>query len=100
MGDRFIQLGDWRLADIDGTHFSISHKDGWTAQVYKSDGTLHPQMWQLWGSWHRPIGPSKGIRFGFQFIEIGQFRLGAVDDNLFSISCLQPQQYQFARDRE
>ena len=27
MGDRFIQLGKFRLADIDGNHFSISHQD-------------------------------------------------------------------------
>ena len=26
MGDRFIQLGNFRLADIDGNHFSVSHK--------------------------------------------------------------------------
>ena len=25
-GDRFIQLGSWRLAAIDSTHFSVSHK--------------------------------------------------------------------------
>ena len=27
MGDRFIQLGRFRLADIDGNHFSISHEE-------------------------------------------------------------------------
>jgi hypothetical protein len=42
MGDRFIQIGSWRIGDVDGAHFSTAHKDGKTAQIYRSDGTLHP----------------------------------------------------------
>ena len=33
-----------------------------------------------------PHGSAKGIEFGFEFIQIGAFRLGAVDDNHFSIA--------------
>ena len=39
-GDRFVQLGDWRLAALDADHFSISHKNGNNAQIYKSNGCL------------------------------------------------------------
>ena len=28
-----LRLGDWRLADIDGNHFSVSCKTGQTSQV-------------------------------------------------------------------
>ena len=38
MGDRFIELGGFRLAAIDDTHFSISHRNGMTAQIFRSDG--------------------------------------------------------------
>ena len=55
-GDRFIQLAKWRLAAIDKNHFSISHKDGITAQIYHSDGTVHPGPRSDYGSWDRPIG--------------------------------------------
>ncbi|CAE7938276.1 unnamed protein product [Symbiodinium necroappetens] len=33
-----------------------------------------------------PGSPGKTVQFGFEFIQIGNFRLGAVDDNHFSIS--------------
>ena len=86
MGDRFIQLGQWRLAAIDDNHFSISHKDGQTAQIYRNDGTLHPGPRTDYNAWGRSIGNSAGISFGFQYIEIGKFRLGAVNSEHLSIS--------------
>ncbi|OLQ03726.1 hypothetical protein AK812_SmicGene13328 [Symbiodinium microadriaticum] len=89
MGDNFIQLGDWRLAAIDYNHFSISHRGIKTAQIFRSDGTLHPGPRSDFGAWHVPVvphGSAKGIEFGFEFIQIGAFRLGAVDDNHFSIA--------------
>ena len=87
MGDRFIQIGMWRLADIDGTHFSVSHKWGQVAVVYKSDGTVHPgPLSSDFSPWGRSSGDSKHIAFGFQFIQIGEFRIGAVDGTHFSVS--------------
>ena len=86
MGDHFIQLGDWRWAAIDDNHFSVSHKDGQTAQIYRNDGTLHPGPRTDYNAWGRSIGPASGISFGYQFIQIGKFRLGQVNDNHFSIS--------------
>lgn len=85
MGDRFIQLGEWRMAAIDDTHFSISHKDGKTAQIFRADGTLHPGQ-SAWGSWDRKIGEPKEITFGDGYIEIGNFRIGAVDETHLSIA--------------
>ncbi|CAE7397036.1 unnamed protein product [Symbiodinium sp. CCMP2456] len=86
MGDRFIQLGRWRLAAIDDNHFSISHKDGKTAQIFHKDGTLHPGPRNDFNAWGRSIGAAKGISFGFQFIQIGKFRVGAVDETHLSIA--------------
>merc|ERR1711998_497814 len=44
VGDRFIQLGQWRIGDADGTHFSIAYKSGsrhYTAVIFRKDGTVH-----------------------------------------------------------
>ena len=55
IGDRFIQIGDWRIGDADGTHFSITHfstrdhSNGshssafgqYTAVIFRKDGTVH-----------------------------------------------------------
>eukprot|EP00913_Durusdinium_trenchii_P026591 g24947.t1 len=86
MGDRFIQLGDWRLGDIDGQHFSVSHKGGYTAQIFRSDGTVHAGPRHDYTSWGRPIGASRGIKFGFQFIQIGEWRLGVYDETHMSLT--------------
>ena len=85
-GDRFIQLGDWRLAAIDENHFSISHRSGKSAQIFRSDGTLHPGPRWDWGSWDRPIGFPGGIAFGDRFIQLGNWRVAAVHDHVLSIS--------------
>ena len=40
-GDRFVQIGHFRIGDVDGWHFSISHvNSGLTAQIFTGDG-LH-----------------------------------------------------------
>ena len=41
-----LDIGDWRIGDADGAHFSIAHAGGSTAMVYRSDGTVHggPQL--------------------------------------------------------
>lgn len=85
-GDRFIQLGKWRMAAIDGNHFSISHQNGKTAQVYKGDGHLMSGPLSDFGAWDRSIGFPHGITFGANFIQIGRFRIAATDENHMSIS--------------
>ena len=86
MGDRFIQLGEWRLGEFDANHFSISHKGGKTAQIFRKDGTLHPGPRNDFGTWNRQIGTPSGIKFGTEYVEIGAFRLGAYDATHLSIS--------------
>ncbi|CAE7595042.1 unnamed protein product [Symbiodinium sp. CCMP2592] len=98
MGDRFIQLGHWRLAAIDDNHFSISHKGGKTAQIFRNDGTLHPGPRSDYGAWGRSIGAAQGISFGFQYIQIGKFRVGAVDENHLSIAHIGGQTVQIFRN--
>jgi len=86
-GDRFIQLGDWRFADIDGRHASMAHKSGKTAEIYRSDGTLHRGPRTDFTTWKsRKVGTPKGISFGDRFIQIGQWRIGDVDGTHLSIA--------------
>ena len=39
--ENYLQIGDWRFGKIDENHFSVTHKDGKTAVIYKTDGTVH-----------------------------------------------------------
>ncbi|CAE7525840.1 Ank3 [Symbiodinium sp. CCMP2456] len=84
-GDRFVELGNWRLAAIDATHLSISHKGGQTPQIYRADGVMIPGRHD-YSAWHRPKGFPSGIVFGSRFIQIGNFRLGDADGHHFTIS--------------
>ena len=42
-GDKFLQIGNFRIADIDGGHMSIAYvSSGKTAEIYRTDSTQHP----------------------------------------------------------
>ena len=42
-GDKFLQIGNFRIADIDGNHMSIAYvSSGKTAEIFRSDSTQHP----------------------------------------------------------
>ncbi len=86
-GDRFMQLGAFRFAHMDDNHFSLSNKNGWTSMVWKHDGNESPGPRKDFNVWNdRGTGKSRGILFGFQFVQIGKWRLGAVDDDHFSLA--------------
>ncbi|CAE7349791.1 unnamed protein product [Symbiodinium natans] len=88
-GDRFIQFGHFRMGEVDANHFSISHSSGQTVQIFRSDGTLHPGPRSSWGLWHssRPVLDAPlGITFGDRFVQIGNFRVGDVDGQHFSVA--------------
>jgi len=78
-GDRFIQIGKWRLGDVNGVHASMAHRDGQTAVVFKSDGTFHVGPRTDMSTWSRIVGNSSGVSFGDRFIQIGKWRLGDVN---------------------
>lgn len=44
-GDKFLQLGYWRIGEIDQSHLSIG-TETLVSQIYRSDGTIHngPRM--------------------------------------------------------
>jgi hypothetical protein len=100
-GNRFVQIGDWRLGDYDGVHFTMTHKaniNGKTGQIYRSDGTLHPGH-TGWSTWSRPIDNSApGISFGDRFIQIGNWRICDVDGIHASICTVSGMNAQIFRD--
>lgn len=77
-GDRFLQFGrTWRLGEVNGNHLSMAHIDGKVAQIWRSDGKVCGSV-MGYTTWGRPVGPPKGIAFGADFIQIGQFRVGII----------------------
>jgi hypothetical protein len=53
---RWLQIGDtWRIGvndeGVGSNHLCIGHKTGKTAQIYRSDGTLHPGPRTDWNPW-------------------------------------------------
>eukprot|EP01126_Amoeba_proteus_P004407 TRINITY_DN11475_c0_g1_i1.p1 TRINITY_DN11475_c0_g1~~TRINITY_DN11475_c0_g1_i1.p1 ORF type:complete len:218 (-),score=28.07 TRINITY_DN11475_c0_g1_i1:69-656(-) len=92
-GDEFIQLGAWRLgvSSEDGRHFSVCHRSGYTAMIYRADGTLHPGPRIDFGLWDKSLGKkgfASNVFVGDCFVQIGEWRIGQVqeDDGHLSIS--------------
>ena len=86
-GDRFIQLGNWRMGIFDDRHFTIAHRDGRTPEILTSDGVVHANFpSSIFNTWNRPLGYPSGIVFGHQFIQMGNWRVAAIDDTYLSIS--------------
>ena len=87
-GDRFVQIGNFRICDVDGTHASICTVDGKTSQIFRKDGTLHPGPRDDFCCHQRSVDPShkNAPMIGDRYIQIGEWRLGAIDDNHASMS--------------
>ena len=44
-GDGFIQIGEFRIGNVDDTHFSISSTNNQkTSIIFRNDGTVHEGM--------------------------------------------------------
>ena len=88
VGDHFIQFGDsWRIGQsADTKHLSITHKDGKTAQIFRHDGTLHPGPRTDYNSWNQSSDRAKGISFGHNYVQIGNWRLGATNASHLSVT--------------
>ena len=86
VGNGFVEFGtQWRLGDVDGAHFSLSHKDGKTAMIWRDDGTQHPGPRSDYGTWSKSLSASN-VALGDRFIQLGSFwRVGDVDGTHMSI---------------
>lgn len=102
IGDRFIQIGGFRIADIDGNHMSIH--SGLTVDIYRADNTIHPGPRLDFHSWNRrPTRQTDSCRAyqnylnfpeqcgqlpygGKGFIQIGNWRIGTPDGVHFAFS--------------
>lgn len=84
-GDRFVELGPWRLGTVDDD-FVVAFSGRTTAQIIRANGSVTSGPLTTAPIFDRQVGPASGIAFGDRFIQIGKYRLGAADDNHFSIS--------------
>lgn len=92
-GDRYIQIGQWRLGDRDGDgrYLEVTHRSGKTAAMFKSDGTSQDgpiQHSKGVGVWARPNPPAhQNVDIGDRLIAIGSFwRMGEHNNVRFSVS--------------
>jgi len=56
LSERYFQVGDWRFGAIDAHHFSVTHKVGKTAMIYRKDGTIHRGPRSDYNAWSLPEG--------------------------------------------
>ena len=74
---------------MDGNHLTIGHSSGYTPQIFRSDGTLHPGQYNnFWNPFvGRPtLGAPNGVTVGNHAIQIGShWRIAQMDGNHLSI---------------
>ncbi|CAE7725375.1 unnamed protein product, partial [Symbiodinium necroappetens] len=105
-GNRFLQIDKFRIgeADDEGAWLYVNHINGdeKTVEAFNKDGTCHAdrrrhgRIWStginerhvLWhcGNIQSKLGSCSGITTGPGFIQFGDWRLAAVDEEHFSIS--------------
>jgi hypothetical protein len=86
-GAGFVEIGAWRFGKYDDAHFSFSHKDGKTAVIFRSDGTVHPGPRDDFGLGSNPLLPGgSDVEVGDGFLQFGPWRLGQVDGGHASLS--------------
>jgi hypothetical protein len=54
--DKFLQLGEWRMGEMDDDHLSVGHISGNGAFIYRRDGTTHPGPRTTFNPWQFEIG--------------------------------------------
>ena len=86
LGDRFLQIGDWRLGDVNSVHFSIAHRMGVTVVTYsgndKESSPLNGALWErdsVTGT-----GAPGRVSFGDRYLQIGDWRFGETDASSFA----------------
>uniref|UniRef100_A0A7S4RH59 Uncharacterized protein n=1 Tax=Ditylum brightwellii TaxID=49249 RepID=A0A7S4RH59_9STRA len=57
LSERYLQIGEWRIGEHNSQHLSVSHRAGYTAQIYRSDGIWHPGPRTDFNSWEIADGP-------------------------------------------
>ena len=86
IGYKYIQLGSWRLGQADSTRFSFSHQNEQTTLVFSSDGSTISKRGFRYSLWRKHDGVKMGcqreVKFGSNFVQIGDWRLGVSQENL------------------
>jgi len=86
-GDGFVQFGDWRIGNVDGTHFAITHKSGVTATSFHKDTGMQGPRQVANDLWQRPSLEVTNVKIGDGLIEFAdQWRLGHIKDLYLSLS--------------
>ena len=84
-GDKFIQIYRWRIADHGGKYLSISYSNKRVVQLMGENGRVQNKRGgSCYHAWNRrwKAGQATGVFFGHNFVQVGSFLLGTVDDHL------------------
>jgi hypothetical protein len=84
-GDRYVQFGKWRIAQVNPQHLSLSHSFGKTSIIWRCDGLRFPGPRDDWNGWGMNGTSGKDLKYGKNILQIGNFRIGDFDGMHMSI---------------
>lgn len=89
-GDKAVQIGDWRISDIDSVHLSVTNESGNVSRIYRSDGTLHGNNRDYSGFYYlgfkKELGEPNCAYLSEKYLRLGDWRFGALDNNHLSVT--------------
>jgi len=87
LSTKFVEFaGQWRLGDVDGAHFSLAHKGGKTAMIWRSDGTQHPGPRTDYTTWQQTAVDPGSLQTGDRLFRlVNSWLVGDVDGAHMSI---------------
>eukprot|EP01083_Nonionella_stella_P029639 81541_1 len=82
-GDGWIELGDFRMGQVDDAHFSFSHRvNRKTIVIFRKDGTIHPGPRTDFGLFDRAyVKGLRNVTYGDGWIQLSDWRIGVCDNN-------------------
>ena len=80
-GNKAVQIGDWRIRQIDHLHLSISSETGNVPRIYRADGTVHPNN-PTYSGYNNELGEPKCAFLTETFLQIGDWRIAELSIHL------------------
>ena len=84
-GDRAVQVGGWRISDIDSDHLSVTNESGDVSRIYRSDGTVYGNN-RDYSGFEKELGEPNCAYLSEKYLRLGDWRFGALDNNHLSVT--------------
>uniref|UniRef100_A0A6V2E475 Uncharacterized protein n=2 Tax=Ditylum brightwellii TaxID=49249 RepID=A0A6V2E475_9STRA len=78
-GNKAVQIGRWRIKQIDDQHISVSHENDNVSRIYRDDGTIHGNV-AAFSGFLTPLGEPSCAYLTENYLQIGDWRFAEFEE--------------------